>query len=91
MHAPRFPKPQYESWWVVLGDPDTDELMALKRVSMRGGPNETITNRSSVRIEFVAPERLGKGRWELAVVSDGYLGCDWIGAVDFEVRTDLDV
>eukprot|EP01061_Rhynchopus_euleeides_P045577 TRINITY_DN8255_c1_g1_i1.p1 TRINITY_DN8255_c1_g1~~TRINITY_DN8255_c1_g1_i1.p1 ORF type:complete len:1912 (+),score=925.93 TRINITY_DN8255_c1_g1_i1:147-5882(+) len=32
-HAPRFPKPKDEQWWVILGDPLTGELLALKRVS----------------------------------------------------------
>ena len=35
-YASRFPKPKDEQWWVVLGDPATGELLALKRISRMG-------------------------------------------------------
>lgn len=90
VHAPRFPKPQYESWWLVLGDPATDELLALKRVSMRNGPNETLTNRVTSTLYFDTPEHLGKHSYQLYVISDGYLGLDQTIDINFETRMDLD-
>lgn len=90
IHAPKFPKPQYESWWIVLGDPETDELLALKRLSMRNGPNETLTSKASTSISFDTPERLGKHRYTLYLMCDGYIGLDQQVDIEFETRVDLD-
>ncbi|KAI7860666.1 Sec63 Brl domain-containing protein [Circinella umbellata] len=86
----KFPKPQYESWWLVMGDADTDDLLALKRISMRNGPNETLTNKATTHITFDTPVRLGKHRYTLYLISDGYLGLDQQIDIDFETRVDLD-
>lgn len=32
-HAPKFPKQKDEGWWLVLGDADDGQLLALRRVS----------------------------------------------------------
>ena len=32
----RFPKPKDESWWMVVGEPETSELLAMKRVGFVG-------------------------------------------------------
>nr|KAJ3419799.1 activating signal cointegrator 1 complex subunit [Polyrhizophydium stewartii] len=40
IYAPKFPKPQTEAWWVVLGDERLDELWGLKRVSAGARGNE---------------------------------------------------
>ncbi|KAG2182998.1 hypothetical protein INT44_005979, partial [Umbelopsis vinacea] len=90
IHSPFFPKPQYESWWLVLGDTQTDELLALKRISMRNGPNETLGEKASTSLTIDAPARLGKHEYTLFVMSDGYLGLDQIITVPFETRMDLD-
>ncbi|KAI9492472.1 Sec63 Brl domain-containing protein [Zychaea mexicana] len=90
VYAPKFPKPQYESWWLVMGDSETDELLALKRISMRNGPNETLTNRATSHISFDTPVRLGKHRYTLFLISDGYLGLDQQMDIEFETRVDLD-
>ncbi|KAL2159926.1 hypothetical protein VTH06DRAFT_2059 [Thermothelomyces fergusii] len=37
MYAPRFPKPQTEGWFVVVGDLARDEVLAVKRVGWRPG------------------------------------------------------
>jgi Sec63 Brl domain len=90
IHSPFFPKPQYESWWLVLGDTQTDELLALKRISMRNGPNETLGEKANTSLTIDAPARLGKHEYTLFVMSDGYLGLDQIVTVPFETRMDLD-
>eukprot|EP00666_Eupelagonemidae_sp_cell4sb_P012363 gene12363-17088_t len=33
VYSPRFPKPKDEQWWIILGDPATGELLALKRIN----------------------------------------------------------
>lgn len=90
IHSPRFPKPQYESWWIVLGNTDNGELLGLKRVSMRNGPNETLSNRVTTSISFETPEHLGKHNYTLYLISDGYLGLDQKIPITFETRLDLD-
>ena len=32
--APRFTKPKDEGWWVVIGDPQRNELVAVKRIQV---------------------------------------------------------
>jgi hypothetical protein len=90
IHSPFFPKPQYESWWLVLGDTQTDELLALKRISMRNGPNETLVEKVNTSLTIDAPPQLGKHEYTLFVMSDGYLGLDQIISIPFETRMDLD-
>jgi len=31
--APRYPKPKMEGWFVLLGDPESNELLGLKRIN----------------------------------------------------------
>lgn len=90
VYAPHFPKPQFESWWLVLGDPETDELLALKRISMRNGPNETLSNKATSTINFDTPVHLGKHKYVMYLICDGYLGLDQQLDIDFETRVDLD-
>ncbi|OZJ04536.1 hypothetical protein BZG36_03995 [Bifiguratus adelaidae] len=91
VYSPRFPKPQYESWWIILGNEETGELLALKRLSMRNGPEETLTSTAKATIQFQAPAPLGKHQYTLYLMSDGYMGIDQKLNITFEVRTDLDV
>ncbi|PWW75443.1 Sec63-domain-containing protein [Tuber magnatum] len=75
IHAPKFPKPQTEGWFVLLGDLRKDELYALKRVGWpaRGGDGR---GKQSVRFSLGLPK---DGALEgldatLVVMSDGYPG-----------------
>ncbi|KAJ3008876.1 activating signal cointegrator 1 complex subunit [Thoreauomyces humboldtii] len=89
VHSPKFPKPQYEGWWVVLGDVDEDEVVALKRVA-GPGPQQKDTQanvggrqlqgkqstRMTTGLKFVAPDEPGEIELQLFVVSDAYVGLD---------------
>jgi hypothetical protein len=35
-YVPQFPKRKEEGWWLILGDPHTGELIALRRVNGKG-------------------------------------------------------
>jgi len=66
-HAPRFPKPKEEGWWLVIGDPKANALVCIKRI--------TLQLRAKVKLDFVAPEP-GEYDYMLYLICDSYLGCD---------------
>ncbi|CAH0698633.1 unnamed protein product [Spodoptera exigua] len=65
--APFFPQKREEGWWVVIGDPKTNTLLSIKRVSL--------ARTAKVRLDFVcgAP---GRHTYTLYFMSDAYLGAD---------------
>ena len=52
-HTPRFPKAKDEGWWLVLGDVDNKDLLALKRIGF-------IRGKTVVQMSFYTPERIGQ-------------------------------
>ncbi|KAM0927599.1 hypothetical protein ACQ4PT_002783 [Festuca glaucescens] len=68
VHAPRYPKPKEEGWWVVIGDSSTDQLLAIKRVALQ--------KRARLKLEFTAAAEVGKKDYMVFLMSDSYLGCD---------------
>jgi len=67
VHAPHFPKEKEEGWWLVVGDPKTNALLCIKRI--------TLVLNAKVKLDFVAPEA-GEYNYTLYLMSDSYLGCD---------------
>ena len=67
--SPRFPKPKDEGWFAVLGEIETREVIALKRISY-------IRNHSTAQLAFYTPETEGRVIYTLYVMSDSYLGLD---------------
>jgi hypothetical protein len=67
-YLPRFPKPKDEQWWLILGDEETGELLALKRISFR--------RRMSTKLAFGTPEDAGRQKMALYLMSDSYIGVD---------------
>uniref|UniRef100_A0AAR2JKC4 Activating signal cointegrator 1 complex subunit 3 n=1 Tax=Pygocentrus nattereri TaxID=42514 RepID=A0AAR2JKC4_PYGNA len=68
-HAPRFPKPKDEGWFLVLGEVEKKELLAVKRVGY-------VRNRSVASVAFFTPEQTRKCIYTLYLMSDSYLGLD---------------
>jgi activating signal cointegrator complex subunit 3 len=69
-YTPHFAKPKDEGWILVLGEVETRDVVALKRIgSMRG-------KCTSATLAFFAPERPGRVIYTLYVMSDCYLGLD---------------
>ena len=56
-----------EGWWVVVGDPKTNSLISIKRL--------TLQQKAKVKLDFVAPS-VGKHTYLLYFMSDAYMGCD---------------
>ncbi|KAG8582318.1 hypothetical protein GDO81_008009 [Engystomops pustulosus] len=67
--APKFPKAKDEGWFLVLGEVDKKELVALKRVGY-------VRNKNTVSIAFYTPENTGRCIYTLYLMSDSYLGMD---------------
>ncbi len=92
VHCPTFPKTKWESWWVVLEDPEaenqSDRLVVLKRVNMRTGPQGGLSiNRVTTRQQFLAPKREGRHVWKIHLYCDGCLGMDQTGDIQFDVMS----
>ncbi|KAL0039926.1 hypothetical protein WJX77_011783 [Trebouxia sp. C0004] len=68
--APRFPKVKEEGWWLVLGDVNTHELLALKRISF--------ADHTTARLTFPVVNGAGKEMTGVTLffMSDSYLGLD---------------
>ncbi|KAM7060359.1 activating signal cointegrator 1 complex subunit 3 isoform 1-T2 [Acridotheres tristis] len=67
--APRFPKVKDEGWFLILGEVDKKELIALKRTGY-------VRNRNTVSVAFYTPETPGRCIYTLYLMSDSYLGMD---------------
>ncbi|CEG74332.1 Putative Sec63 domain protein [Rhizopus microsporus] len=74
--APFYPKKKDEGWWIIVGDPETKTLLAIKRV--------TLHHKLTVKLDFVAP-KAGHHNLNLYLMSDSYSGCDQ------ELEMELDV
>lgn len=85
IYAPKFPKPQTEGWIVVVGNVESDEVLAVKRL---GWPSSTggVSNAGSrgagaqlpvARTSIKLPENLPAGRKvDVLVLSDAYVGVE---------------
>lgn len=58
VHCPKFSKVKDEGWFMILGDSNNGELLALKRCSYRN-------SNSYHSVTFTAPERIGKWKQNL--------------------------
>lgn len=65
--APFYPQKREEGWWVVIGDPKSNSLLSIKRL--------TLQQKAKVKLDFVAPSP-GHHTYTLYFMSDAYLGCD---------------
>lgn len=82
MYAPKFPKPQSEGWFVVVGDLAKDEVYAVKRLGWSQGQGKSVGvgSRPSARAAIKLPDpgegrRIGKV--DILVLSDGYIGLQY--------------
>lgn len=66
--ALRYPKAKEEGWWLVVGDTKSNQLLAIKRVSLQ--------RKAKVKLDFTAPADTGKKSYTLYFMCDSYLGCD---------------
>ncbi|KAK1564574.1 hypothetical protein Q3G72_006114 [Acer saccharum] len=79
--SPRYPKAKEEGWWLVVGDTKSNQLLAIKRVSLQ--------RKSRVKLEFAAPAEPGKKTYTLYFMCDSYLGCDQEYTFSVDVKDSL--
>jgi len=77
VHAPRFPKPKEEGWWLIVGDPKNNSLLSIKRI--------TLQLKARVKLDFTAPPTAGEYSYTLYLMCDSYLGCDQ----EYELKVDV--
>ncbi|XP_055517961.1 U5 small nuclear ribonucleoprotein 200 kDa helicase [Leucoraja erinacea] len=65
--APLFPQKREEGWWVVVGDPKSNSLISIKRL--------TLQQKAKVKLDFLAPAPSAQ-HYTLYFMSDAYMGCD---------------
>ncbi|UPQ98040.1 pre-mRNA splicing helicase BRR2 [Chloropicon primus] len=63
-----FPGQKSEVWWLCVGDTETNELLAIKRVNL--------LQKTKSLLEFSAPSVPGKHTLTLYFMCDSYLGAD---------------
>nr|CAD7572321.1 unnamed protein product [Timema californicum] len=80
-HCPNFPRGKDEGWFLVLGIPETAELVAMKRVSALRG------SRSTQQLSFVTPRKTGRMIFTLYLISDCYLGWDQ----QYDIQCDITI
>ncbi|CAK9183443.1 unnamed protein product [Ilex paraguariensis] len=76
--APRYPKAKEEGWWLVVGDTKSNQLLAIKRV--------TLQRRARVKLDFTAPAEAGKKTYTLYFMCDSYMGCDQEYSFSIDVK-----
>ncbi|EEF43588.1 U520, putative [Ricinus communis] len=76
--AARYPKAKEEGWWLVVGDTKSNQLLAIKRVSLQ--------RKSKVKLEFAAPSETGRKSYTLYFMCDSYLGCDQEYSFNVDVK-----
>ena len=67
VHAPNFPFPKQEAWWIILGTKE-GKIVHIEKV---GNPNRVVEH----NIKFLAP-RVGEYEFDLFVKSNAYVGLD---------------
>uniref|UniRef100_A0A1A9WJB5 U5 small nuclear ribonucleoprotein 200 kDa helicase n=1 Tax=Glossina brevipalpis TaxID=37001 RepID=A0A1A9WJB5_9MUSC len=78
IHCPKYPKGKNEAWFLTLGSQASNELLAMKRVNLRG-------LKASNRITFQCPPRKGRLLLTLYLMSDCLIGFDQQYDLQFEV------
>ncbi|KAL7573592.1 hypothetical protein ACA910_008727 [Epithemia clementina (nom. ined.)] len=74
VHAPLFPFPKREAWWVILAQIKEGKIMSIEKVSATRGRNPK-TGVVHHDIKLMAPPK-GRYEFDLVVKSNGYVGAD---------------
>lgn len=78
VHAPFFPFPKQEAFWVILGQQKEGKIISIDKV---GNPNKRVVH----NIKFLAPP-VGHYEFDLLVKSNAYVGADQTSKVILETK-----
>ena len=80
MYAPKFPKSQTEGFFVLVCTSGSADLVALKRVNWpsEGSMASRRGNKPSVKVHIKLVGSTSRRRFDVAVLSDGYIGMEWM-------------
>ncbi|KAI0244580.1 Pre-mRNA-splicing helicase BRR2 [Massospora cicadina] len=78
VNAPFFPNAKDEAWWVVVGEPSSNQLLSIKRFTVAAPTLQ-------LALEFPAPRPAGRHALKLYLMADSYLGCDQEYDLDVEI------
>lgn len=67
VESPFYPKKKFEEWWLVIGEPSKNQLIAIKRVPIK--------KETKVKLDFIVQDE-GEHDYKLYFMCDSYLGCD---------------
>ncbi len=76
--APLFPADKPLGYWLVFGDTESGQLLSIKRLTLA----KKLTN---VKLEFNAPNAIGRRKCVLYLMSDSVLGADQ----EYEIAMDV--
>ena len=72
-----YPQPLNATWWLILGDSSTNTIYSISEIDLE---------RTNKRVlQFTAPSTPGHYKWSLYFMTDGYIGCDQVQDVEFDV------
>lgn len=85
IYVPKFPKPQSEGWFVVVGDLARDEVYAIKRLGWAQGAGKAanVGSKPSAKASIKVPDIVHDARssetrnLDVLVLSDGYVGLQY--------------
>jgi pre-mRNA-splicing helicase BRR2 len=82
--ANRYPQVKTEGWWIVLGNPSTNELHVIKRMVLKN-------KQTNVNLDFTVPKNIvGKHVLTLFLMSDSWIGADQEYQVELDVQEALE-
>jgi translocation protein SEC63 len=76
VHAPHYPFPKRESWWILLGQVDSGKIISAEKI-------ESQNHQIEHQIKFMAPPQ-GSYEFDLVVKSSDYIGCDYSTKITIE-------
>ncbi|KAF2208108.1 hypothetical protein CERZMDRAFT_101800 [Cercospora zeae-maydis SCOH1-5] len=94
IYAPRYPKPQTEGYFLIAHDAASGEIYAMKRVNWptndrggkaRGAGANAVGSRPSTKSSVSLPGSDVERKIRVVVVSDAYIGMEWVVEEDVEV------
>ena len=78
VHAPHFPFPKQEAFWIILGQQKEGKIISIDKI---GNPNKKVVH----DIKFLAPP-VGRYEFDLLVKSNAYVGMDQTSKVVLETK-----